>query len=283
MLKSIGLSTLPALIAVLMVASVAAMPNAPARPNPPTAAATSNAGELQVTWNAASGARFYTVGWINRDDFNTMQATGRDWLDAFHYATIPARYTTHTVSGLRASGDYYTIVGARTSRFGGEQPVWSSWSAQVTTSGQHGAGFCPITGLPIPSGGYLNVGNYIRWNNAQFTLTSASVVPSRTVAGEEFVAVAGGKLLKLCARFTNNTGGNWWLIAGEDNNLSTDTGIGFYASGDGDWLDVGIIPNGQTRSACDVWLIPSTATTAVYAVHGGDVGAPHLYLINVGN
>ena len=223
------LLTVPALLAITMMLTVAAAPAAPAQPAQPFATATANGGELQVSWNAASGARFYTIGWINRDDFNEMQAAGRDWLDAFHYAIIPASYTSHTVKGLKPSAAYYTIIGARTSRFGGEQPVWSSWSAQATTSGQHGAGFCPITGLPIPAGGYLNVGNYIRWTNAQFTLTSAAVVSSSTFGGLEFVAAAGSKYLKLCSRFTNNTGGDWWLIAGEDNNLSTDSGLGFYA------------------------------------------------------
>ena len=275
--------TVPALLALLMLLTVSAAPAVPTQPAQPTATATNNAGELTVRWPAASGAQFYTVGWISLDEYRDMRARGRDWLDAFHYATIPATHTSHTVSGLKPSSTYAAIVGAATSRFGGAAPVWSTWSALTTTSGQHGAGFCPITGLPIPAGGYLGVGSSIQWTNAQFTLTSAAVVPSVSVGGVEIVPNTGNKFLKLCSRFTNNTGGIWWLTAGEDNNLSTDTGLGFYYISDGDWLDVGNIPNGQTRSACDVWAIPSTATTAVYAVHGGNASAPELFMINVGN
>ena len=33
------------------------------------------------------------------------------------------------------------------------------------------------------------------------------------------------------------------------------------------WLDASPIPNGQTGSACDVWIIPASATAAVYAIY----------------
>ena len=76
-----------------------------------------------------------------------MQAAGRDLLDAFHYATISATYTSHTVSGLKPGSEYYGIVGARTSRFGDESLVWSGWSTLVTTSG----GACPAQVVSTPT------------------------------------------------------------------------------------------------------------------------------------
>lgn len=110
--------------------------NTLAEPGTPTVVATSNAGELRATWSTAAGAQFYVVGWANRDEVSQMIAAGRDWLDAFHYATIPAGYTGHTITGINPSTEYAVIIGAKTTRFGGAEPVWSQW-AFATTAGQN--------------------------------------------------------------------------------------------------------------------------------------------------
>ena len=264
--------TVPALLAFLMLLTIAAAPAAPAQPNQPTAVATSNAGEVSVSWDAASGAQFYTVGWINKDEFDEMQAAGRDWLDAFHYATIPASYTTHTISGLKSSSDYYAIIGAQTSRFGGEQPVWSAWSGKVTTSGEHGAGFCPITGIPLPPTGYLTIGD-----TATFDLGSDSFIDvkleSATIYetvefddGEQYYAPAGFEWLDLCVTVTNRSGNgeSIYYSPGSHNNLSTDSGIGFigFSAWEGYSLE-----DGFQNTGCELWTVPEAASTAVYAVH----------------
>ena len=119
-------SSFLALIAILLVTGIAATPAVLPEPSTPTVVATPNAGELRATWNATSGAQFYVVGWANREEVSQMIAGGREWLDAFHYATIPASYTGHTITGIKPSTEYAVIVGAKTTRFGGDAPTWSS-------------------------------------------------------------------------------------------------------------------------------------------------------------
>ena len=270
-----------ALVVILLLAGVAAMPAVLAEPSTPTVVATTNAGELRATWSATAGAQFYVVGWANREEVSQMIAGGREWLDAFHYATIPANYTGHTITGIKSSTEYAVIVGAKTTRFGGDAPTWSQWSF-ATTAGQHGEGFCPITGLPLPPGGYLSVGDTLTYLDASFRLDSAGVVPSVTFAGETFVPLEGALYLNVCGSWTNRTGGNLYHLAGSHNNLSTDAGIGFVNILSYGWLDASPIPNGQTNSACDVWIIPDSATAAVYAIYDStSTGNAVLYQISL--
>ena len=87
------ISSFLALVAILLVVGVATMPGALAEPSTPTVVATADAGELRATWSATAGAQFYVVGWANSEEVSQMTAAGREWLDAFHYATIPANHT----------------------------------------------------------------------------------------------------------------------------------------------------------------------------------------------
>ena len=82
-MKSTRIVLLLALTFVLLIASIAAMTAAVAPPNQPTVVATANGGELHATWDAAAGARFYTIGWVNLEEYHRMRNAGRDWLDAF--------------------------------------------------------------------------------------------------------------------------------------------------------------------------------------------------------
>ena len=269
MRTSVRIGTISALTVMLFLTLVAATPAVLPTPNQPTAAATADAGEILVTWQATPGAQFYTVGWANQDEITQMISSGREWVDAFHFATISGDYTRHTVSGLKPEADYFVIVGAQSARFGASDLVWSTWSQPVTTAGQHGAGICPITGLPIPEGGYLEVGERIDWPDASFTLTSVTTPETLTSFGFVYEPHPGDRYLRLCGTLTNQTGGAVHFLAGYDNNLSTDAGIGFVAVTDGtDWLDVGTtIADGATASACDYWIVPEAATTAVYALY----------------
>ncbi|MYC33093.1 MAG: fibronectin type III domain-containing protein [Chloroflexi bacterium] len=122
------------LIAFLLVGVVAAAPANLVRPSNLTVIVPSTPGTLNVSWDAVSGAHFYIVGWINMAEFQDYQDAGRSWEDAFHYATIPATYTSHSIINLVPGGDYYTIVAATMTRFGGENPTWSDWSDKVTTT-----------------------------------------------------------------------------------------------------------------------------------------------------
>ena len=269
-----GLATLPAVVATQP-------------PTKPVVAATATAGELRVTWNAVAGAQFYTVGWVNIDEYSSMSSAGRDWLDAFHYATVPSTHTSHIVSSLQPGGGYFVIIGAGPTRFGGEAPVWSPWTNLVTTSGQHGEGFCPITGLAIPEGGYLAVGDTQTFGTKptawiDVTLNSATTPTSVDLGnGESYEAPRGLKLLDICVTVANGIGSDAYFEPGTHNNLSTDKGIGFVRVTD--WPGLAV-PDGDSRTACDAWTIPESATTAVYAIGyskaGGVVGET-LYKIDL--
>ena len=273
MLNSIRISLIPAIVAVILVGSVAAAPAAPAKPNTPTAAATADAGELQVSWDSAAGAQFYTVGWINRNDYIEIGSSG-DWLSAFHYATIPASRTSYDISGLKTGEEYWTIVGARTSRSGGEAPVWSSWSTLATTAGQHGEGFCPITGLPLPPSGYLSVGERTTslYSHA-FTLTGVTRKQSVSLSNKTFNAVDGQQFIKVCGTYhaSNTSTVNTSFWDGSDYQVDTDAGIGF------SWPDNDVtpwrqVPPGRSRAGCQTWGVPKTATTVIVAVSNWTAG-----------
>ena len=272
---------------VALIASSAASPAVLPTPAKPTAIATANGGELQVSWQPVSGAEFYTVGWINRNDYNGLLASGGDWLSAFHYATVMASNTSYTVSGLKPGEEYWTIVGARASRVGGDDPSWSSWSDMVTTAGQHGEGFCPITGLPLPPGGYSSVGdaNYFGSRSGahiRVTLESATTTKSvSTTSGSDYEASSGLKLLRLCVNVANAAGVDVYFQPGTHNNLATDVGIGFVRVLG--WGDVPVRDGFQVTN-CDTWTIPETATTAVYAIgypKTGGIPGETLYEIDV--
>ncbi len=272
------------IIAALMVAALAAAPAAPAQPNKPIIGVSSNAGEIEVRWHAAAGARFYTVGWVNKDEFEEMRAAGRDWLDAFHFTTIPATYTSHRVSGLKASSDYYAIVGARTTRFGGEPPVWSPWSGLARTSGQHGAGFCPVTGLPLPPGGYLSVGDSTTHAGGQtFTLNSVTKKAAIRLGDTSYRPFTGRQYVRVCGTVQTTPNLAGFFRSGSDYHVDTDAGLGFAALDDDvtDWRDGGIIiPKGQRRSACEVWDLSVNASNIVIAINNWRAN-PDLYLVTL--
>ena len=272
-----------ALVAVMLLATVAAAPAALPIPATPTAAATGIAGEVEVSWPAVASAQFYTVGWINRNDYQEISGRNGDWRSAFHYATVTATSTSYVVSGLKAGEEYWTIVGARTVRVGGDDPSWSEWSSLVTTAGQHGEGFCPITGLPLPPGGYLSPGTSASDSGGtRFTLNSVTVKATVRLDGENYRAPSGQKFIRVCASVKATPDYAFTFLFGRDYNVDTDTGLGFVIFDDGtnNWLDVGDIPAGSTRTACDVWLVSATSQTVIVA-YNKFLGDPALYKVDL--
>ena len=269
-LKSLKLGSFLFLFAVLLIAGVAATPAALPTPTAPTAVATSDAGEIRVAWPPVSGAQFYTVGWINRNDYNRIGSSG-DWLSAFHYATIPSPGTDYTVSGLKSGEEYWTIVGARMARVGGEPPSWSAWSGLVTTSGQHGADFCPITGLPLPPGGYLSVGDAAESVTGTFTLTGVTEKADVQIGTNKIEPASNRQFIKVCGRYQSDFD-SFLFISGLSYQVDTDAGIGF-SYVDEDTTTWSNATGGRSRTGCEVWDVPATATTAVIAVNPNTVGS----------
>ena len=225
-----------------------------------------------ISWNPVPGAQYYTVGWINWTEGKPLLDAGQDWFSLFHYATVLGTETSYTVKGLEGGEDYHanvraTDVAGAVGRLGGGWSPLSAWSIPaVQPAGQHGEGFCPITGLPLPEGGYLSVGDTISVGAGLLTFrldsaTTPSSVP--TAGGEDYTAPTGRKLLHLCGTRTNNLGSDWYFETGTHNNLSTDRGIGFARLVGWD----NPLHSGFSVSGCDTWTIPQDATTAVYAIN----------------
>ena len=278
------ISSFLALVAILLVVGVAAMPGALAEPSTPTVVATADAGELRATWSATAGAQFYVVGWANSEEALQMTDAGREWLDAFHYATIPANHTGHTITGIKPSTQYAVIIGAKTTRFGGAEPTWSQWS-YATTAGQHGAGFCPITGLQIPPGGYLGVGNTATFGSYTITINSIATPDSVTLSTTDGTTVereapSGRRWLRIYVTLVNKFDFAINLEDGKDYVLSTEVGNAF------SWnRDVPLEPNRQYNNISLLFDIPQDATTAVLAVRPltastGD-NAPRLFRVSI--
>ncbi len=86
-----------------------------------------NPGEVTVSWDVATGAAFYRIGWVAFQDIATVQDAGRPWLDAFAFMDV-TNYgqTGHTLTGLHPGVEYAFIAGSVSSRFGIAQ--WSEWA-----------------------------------------------------------------------------------------------------------------------------------------------------------
>ena len=252
------------IVALLVMFSIAAAPAKLPSPAPPTVVATGNGGELHVSWNPIPGTKFYTVGYANRNDVRQIHADGGDVLDAFYYVTLGSTYSQYTLTSLQPESPYVVLIGAQNTRFGDPEISFGRSSAEVMTAGLHGEGFCPITGLQIPDEGYLTVGETATWTNYGLTLDTATAPPRVPLSdGTDYAPYQGRKLLRLCTTQSNQTGGDVYFQTGTHNNVSTDRGIGF--SRVTEWGDIPIT-DGSTKSACDTWSIPGSATVAVYAI-----------------
>ena len=105
-------------------------------PNGPAVEPTANPGEILVSWEIADNAQWVYVGWVDLDEFDAMTGAGRDWRDAIHFVTVPAAYTSHTISGLKPGTEYFVAVGthAANSRYDAKDLSWSQQWARVTTT-----------------------------------------------------------------------------------------------------------------------------------------------------
>lgn len=271
------------LFAIIIIASIAAKPAQLAAPGQPTAVATANAGELQVSWNPVPGAQHYTVGYANPDEMDRMAAAGRNKLDAFTYVTVGAANITHTFTGLEPGTVYWVTVGAHTSRFRATDLVWASQHAVATTAGEHGAGFCPITGLPIPEGGYLGVGDTAVFGKYTITVDRVEILETLRLTGSDGTydreAPPGRRWLRIYARLVNVGDSAVILTRGLDFVLDTDAGNAF------SWSAERRVEAGGALDTALHFDIPAETTSAVWAVRPftsatGD-NAPQLFSIPI--
>ena len=197
--------------------------------------------------------------------------------------TVGAGNTEHTLSGLKPETAYYVLIGAQTERFGATDLSWGPWSNAVTTAGQHGAGFCPITGLPLPPGGYLSVGTSTTHAAGQvFTLDSAAKKATISLDGTDYLPFTGRQYFQICGTVQAPSDSAAYFLSGRSYHIDTDTGLGFAFFDDSgtDWIDIGTIPAGETRSACETWNIPSNANTVVIAINNWQAN-PALYKVDL--
>ncbi len=113
---------------------------------PPTVRDGSASGEVVVSWPAISGAKFYRIGWVARQDLDVVTSAGRDWKDAFVFMDVAnLGQTSYTVPRLEPGGLHHFIMGSVDERFGSAR--WSDW-ATLTLAG--GVPVCPAAPQPEP-------------------------------------------------------------------------------------------------------------------------------------
>ena len=257
------------LLTAVIIASIAAAPAVLSKPDPPTVSATAAGGEVLISWSPVPGARYYTVGWINWTDGQPVSAAGGDWLSFFNYTTVPGNVTSYTVKGQDGGDDHYAIIRATDDddRFGGGYSPWSDWSVSpAQPAGQHGAGFCPVTGLPMPSGGYSEIGDTLNWEGYRFGVASVETPRTiRFVRGDgtryDREPPAGRRWLRVNLHMDNQSDMDVTLRPRE-HVLITDRGIAFTWSGDRVLESGRSHPDGTFVS----YDIPEDATAAVLAI-----------------
>ena len=244
--RAITLNLLVGLMVAVAVVPAYAQTPAPAAPTNLVTDLTDNEGEVRLTWDAAEGATQY--GTCQR-----VQTPAGDWTCATRNTTT-ALFTGLTVG---------TVYDFAVASYDGE--TYSAWVWAEQTVSALTAYVCPITGLAIPEG-YLEVNESTTSTGGRtFTLTGITRKSTITLSGTQYNPVEGRQWLKVCGTVTAPSDSQTSFWYGTDNNLSTDlgTGFGFFDHSVTDWLAVGDIPAGETRSACDIW----DAATVIYAVN----------------
>ena len=240
-------------IAMVMLAVAAnpafAQTPVPSAPTNLTAELTETEGEVKLTWDAAEGATSYRA-------CRRMQSPLGGW------SCVSRTATDALFTGLTVDKVYDFAVASYDGR------AYSSWvwaEATVETI----VHICPITGLAIPDG-YLSVGDSTTASGGRtFTLTSISKQGTITIGSTQYLPYDNRQYVKVCGTVKAPPTASAHFLAGYNSSVITDTGVGFAERDDNvtDWLDVGIISNGATASACEVWEIPDDASTVLLAVN----------------
>lgn len=269
---------LMALALVLAPAStVRAQTPAPATPANLEVSLTDTEGEVRLTWNEADGATQY-------------RACARVQDLAGSWTCKTSSSTTISFTGLTVGAVYDFAVASFDGR------TYSGWVWETAAIFPVEADICPITGLPMPEGGYKSLGDATTADNQSFTLDEVTF-PEHTRMLEADLTVyppgtsppsyfppTGRKWAKTCGEHTNHGTKNINWAAGYDQNLSTDAGISFVFSQQASFLgSLYSTKPDETRTVCQLWHIPDDAETLIVAV-GLDVtsvSSYHLYSVDV--
>ena len=241
-----------ATLAVLLF-TLAAMPahaQAAAAPTNLTAELTDTEGEVRLTWGAAEGSVSYRACQRVQSPAGAWSCVDRTATNALFIGLAVGK--VHDFVVLSFDGSAYSAW------------VWTNLMVEAITP--H---VCPITGLAIPEG-YLSVGekNTDSFGD-EFTLTSITRKPTIRILGTNSVPFGGRAFIKVCGKVKAHSSGSTRFTTGLKNNLATDKGIGFMWIDEAttEWYEVGKIPAGRTRSACDIWGIADDATTVIYTIN----------------
>lgn len=221
----------------------------PAAPANLTAYPANTEGEVILHWDASEGATHYRV-------CRKLAAPSARWgcLDSPDNSALLTRLTVGEL--------HYFAVSAQGER------QHSSWSNAEAVVGIPEVARCPFTGLPIPNG-YLSAGDPTSHVLGRtFTLKGISHHAAVTLGDSDFPALAGRHFVKVCGTVAAPDDAGVRFRPGIDANLFTDRGMGFVVDDDRvtDWSEVGIVPAGESREACEVWEVPAGSEVVHYAV-----------------
>ena len=224
-----------ALVSAFVAGSVDAQTPGPAAPADLVAYNPHTEGEIILYWDAVEDA-------VDCRVCRRMQAPPGRWgcLDSPDNSALLTRLEVGVV--------YDFVVAAHDGLFN------SSWTCTEATVGIPEVDLDPITGLPIPDG-YLSVGEpTTHLLGRMFTLTGITSEAAVTLGASDFPPMVGRRYVKACGTVTAPADSDVRFLPGSDNNLHTELGMGFQVVDDRveDWSDVGVVPAGETRSACDV-------------------------------
>ena len=265
-----------------------------------------NPGEVVISWDAVPQAARYRVGYVNMEvDYHLAKATcTEEWIDAFVFVDVNARnipvnngraeYTIRRlVPGARhaftvLTSNYFVDTGGggivTSEFFWPSNPRWRfldgrdslppgitlpTGECTETPAGSappgHGE-LCPITGLPMPAGGYLGVGDRATFHE-KYSITMDRVTFPETLTrtradGTEYddAAPTGRRWLFIYLHHSNRFDFTVYVDPGRDYILGTDAGSAFSWTG-----DIELEP-GSSRGIWLLFDIPQNATTAVLAM-----------------
>ncbi len=217
-----------ALALVMFVATdgvVSAASKPPKAPENFTASATRVAGEILVRWDPEPGATAYELCIESDNDEKVC-----DVIDP----SVTGRFYGNLDVGVRY---WFAIRSYR-------DPWASMWffTERIRAGTEN---FCPITGFPMPAGGYKSIGEPARGVSGAFSTVDSVSFPDDT--GKP-ITNTGLRSIKICTTLAAGDDNDWYAQA----NLGTDAGLSM------EWQ--------SSRNGCWLHGIPANATVAVFAL-----------------